>query len=130
MLLRPSFDGQHMIFATNNRELAQREGLSAVHLLPDANRDVPIRALRCMIACAKLIWMVRPQMLVTTGALPGLFCLVFARLMGARTVWIDSIANSDRPSLSGTCAIPFSTHWFTQWQHLETAKRRYAGALL
>lgn len=130
MLLRPAFDGQDMVFATNNRELADREGLTRVHILPDANRDVPIQALRCMVASARLIWRVRPRMLVTTGALPGLFCLVFARLLGARTVWIDSIANSDRPSLSGICAIPFATQWFTQWQHLATPRRRYEGALL
>ncbi|QNE33293.1 hypothetical protein F1C10_03135 [Sphingomonas sp. NBWT7] len=130
MLLRPAFDELDMVFATNIRELADREGLTRVHILPDANRDVPIQALRCMVACAKLIWQVRPHMLVTTGALPGLFCLVFARMLGARTVWLDSIANSDRPSLSGICAIPFATQWFTQWRHLETKRRRYEGALL
>lgn len=130
MLLRPAFDDVATSFATTNTELATREGLHQVYLLPDSNRDEPRRALSCMVASARLIWRLRPDLLVTTGALPGLFCLIFARLLGARTIWIDSIANSDRPSLSGTCARPFASRWYTQWQHLQSPGRCYEGALL
>lgn len=130
MLLRPALDEASTIFATTNSELAARDGLRHIHLLPDSNRDEPRRALSCMVASAKLVWQVRPTMVITTGALPGLFCLIFARLLGARTVWIDSIANSDHPSLSGMCARPFATRWYTQWEHLQAAGRRYEGALL
>jgi UDP-N-acetylglucosamine:LPS N-acetylglucosamine transferase len=130
MLLRPALDDRKTIFATTNRELAARDGLANVHILPDSNRDEPRLAISCMLASAKLIWRIRPRLVVTTGALPGLFCLIFARLLGARTVWIDSIANSDRPSLSGACARPFATRWYTQWEHLEAKGRRYDGALL
>ncbi len=129
MLLRPAF-GDNQIFATSNVELAQRDGLQRFHFLPDANRDQPWRALVCFAASAKLIWRVRPSMVITTGALPGLFCLIAGRLLGARTVWIDSIANSDQPSLSGRIARPFAHAWFTQWAHLATKGRRYEGAIL
>lgn len=130
MLLRPALDTAETIFATTNAELATRDGLQRVHLLPDCNRDEPSRAFACMIESARLIWRNKPDILITTGALPGLFCLIFARLLGARTIWIDSIANSDHPSLSGACARPFATRWHTQWEHLASDKRRYEGALL
>ncbi|WP_231021678.1 glucuronosyltransferase [Sphingomonas sp. IC-11] len=130
MLLRPALTEGRVVFATTNRELAVRDGLDRVHLLPDANRDEPMRAMSSMIASARLVWRLRPNVVVTTGALPGLFCLVFARLIGARTVWIDSIAASDRPSLSGAFARPFATRWYTQWQHLQSPARDYEGALL
>lgn len=130
MLLRPAFDDMTTVFATTNRELAAREGLHHVHELPDSNRDEARRAIACLIASAKLVWRVRPDLLVTTGALPGLFCLIFARLLGARTVWVDSIANSDHESLSGRIARPFATRWYTQWPQLEGSGRRYEGALL
>lgn len=130
MLLRPALNEGRVVFATTNRELAVRDGLDRVHLLPDANRDEPMRALSSMIASARLVWRLRPNVVVTTGALPGLFCLVFGRLTGARTVWIDSIAASDRPSLSGAFARPFATRWYTQWQHLQSPSRDYEGALL
>jgi hypothetical protein len=51
-------------------------------------------------------------------------------MVGARTIWLDSIANSDRPSLSGTFARPFASLWLTQWKHLADGALRYEGALL
>lgn len=130
MLLRPAFAQGRVVFATTNQELAVRDGVDDVHLLPDANRDEPMRAMSSLIASARLIGRLRPHVVVTTGALPGLFCLIFARLLGARTVWVDSIAASDRPSLSGAIARPFATRWYTQWEHLQSPGRDYEGALL
>ncbi len=130
MLLRSALNQGRVLFATTNQELALRDGVEGVHLLPDANRDEPMRALSSLIASARLVARLRPHVVVTTGALPGLFCLIFARLLGARTVWIDSIAASDRPSLSGAFARPFATRWYTQWEHLQSPGRGYEGALL
>jgi UDP-N-acetylglucosamine:LPS N-acetylglucosamine transferase len=130
MLLRPALEPFDPIFATTNPELSKRDGAARFYLLPDCNRDEPLRAIRCLLASIRLVLRVRPSVLVTTGALPGLFCLIAARLTGARTIWIDSIANSDQPSLSGRWAGPFAHEWFTQWGHLATPDHRYDGALL
>ncbi len=43
---------------------------------------------------AKLVWLLlkeRPDIVITTGAAPGYFCLRLGKLLGARTIWIDSI---------------------------------------
>lgn len=131
MLLRPGFENFEVRFATTNPLLPARDGIGEVEVLPDCNRDQPIRSLRCLLASLRLIWRSRPQVLVTTGALPGLFCLVFARLLGARTIWVDSIANWDEPSLSGRLARPFASLWLTQWPHLAKSRSMlYRGALL
>jgi UDP-N-acetylglucosamine:LPS N-acetylglucosamine transferase len=130
MLLRPALNLFNPVFATTDAELAQRDGVVRFHVLPDSNRDEPLHAVACLAASVRLVWRVRPKIVVTTGALPGLFCLIAARLLGAHTIWIDSIANSDKPSLSGRCARPFATHWYTQWPHLANAAQRYDGALL
>jgi UDP-N-acetylglucosamine:LPS N-acetylglucosamine transferase len=130
ILLRPALLEFDPVFATTDMELSRREGLERFHVLPDANRDGPLRALICMVASIALVLKLRPKVLVTTGALPGLFCLIAARAIGAKTIWIDSIANSDQPSLSGRCARPFAHEWFTQWPHLANGARRFDGALL
>ncbi|MEN3748081.1 glucuronosyltransferase [Sphingomonas sp. HF-S3] len=131
MLLRSAFERFDPVFATTNSNLAVRDGLERVHVIPDSNRDQPIRSLKTLAACIGLIWRVRPTLLISTGALPGLFCLIAARLLGARTIWIDSVANSDQPSLSGKCARPFASLWLTQWRHLSDERDiDYWGALL
>ncbi|WBO20854.1 glycosyltransferase family protein [Sphingomonas abietis] len=130
LLLRPAFSGFNLVFATTNAELAERDHIDRFLFLPDANRDEIWRSVLCFFASIRLIMRLRPNVVITTGALPGLFCLIAARLTRAHTVWIDSIANSDKPSLSGRVARPFAHEWFTQWAHLATRSRRYDGALL
>ena len=60
-----------------------------------------------------------------------LLCLVAGKLHGARTIWLDSVANSETPSMSGKFARKFVTLWLTQWEHLARPDAgEYAGALL
>ena len=40
----------------------------------------------------------RPDVVVSTGAAPGYFALRFGRLFGARTLWLESIANVEELS--------------------------------
>lgn len=74
----------------------------------------------------------RPEVVVTTGAAPGLIALVLAKLLlRARTVWIDSLAAADRPSLSARLARPAADAWLTQWPHLaRPGGPQYWGAVV
>lgn len=131
MLLRPAFGTLDVQFTTTNPQLSVCDGIADVHVLPECNRDEPMNALRCLVASFRLVWREKPRAIITTGALPGLFCVIAGRLMGASTIWVDSIANSDEPSLSGRLARPFASLWLTQWPHLaDGAAMQYRGALL
>lgn len=131
MLLRSALEPFNVTYVTTNPLLPVRDGLAEVGILPDCNRDQYFGSLRCLVASFRMIRRRRPDVVLTTGALPGLFCVVLARLFGAKTVWVDSIANWDQPSLSGRMARPFTTMWLTQWSHLADDRRKlYRGALL
>ena len=43
----------------------------------------------------------RPDVIITTGAAPGAMALVFGKLVGARTIWIDGLASADKLLASG-----------------------------
>ena len=69
----------------------------------------------------QMSWLVlkfRPDVVITTGAAPGLVALQIGKLFGARTVWIDSLANAEKISLSGKLAERYADLWLTQWPHL------------
>ena len=51
-------------------------------------------------------------------------------LLGRKTIWVDSIANSRKVSLSCRAACLFATRVLTQWPELETRRVRYLGRLL
>jgi UDP-N-acetylglucosamine:LPS N-acetylglucosamine transferase len=61
----------------------------------------------------------RPDVVVTTGAAPGLIAVALAKLVcRSRTVWVDTISYSEGISLSGRLARPVADAWLTQWPHL------------
>jgi UDP-N-acetylglucosamine:LPS N-acetylglucosamine transferase len=74
----------------------------------------------------------RPEVVVTTGAAPGLVALALAKLVcRSRTVWIDTVANSERMTLSGRLARPVADAWLVQWPHLaRPGGPDYWGAVL
>ena len=129
MLLRPAFEGLTVVFATTDQELARREGLLA-DILPDTNRDHPLRTITCFWRAVRLIMRLRPDFVITTGAAPGLICVVAARVIGVRSIWIDSVANSERLSGSGWIARRLATLAVTQWEHLAAPPKLIFGGRL
>lgn len=132
MLLYPMLSEFDLTLATTDSSLAEREGISdSFILISECNRNRPVKALRSVLQAWRVVRRVRPDFLITTGALPGLLMLVMARLHGAKTIWIDSVANAERPSASGRMARPFSSLWLTQWEHLAGRKGvQFSGSLL
>jgi UDP-N-acetylglucosamine:LPS N-acetylglucosamine transferase len=73
----------------------------------------------------------QPDVIVTTGAAPGLAAIVAGRVFGARTLWIDSIANGEELSGSGKLARRLANQCLTQWEHLAAkGSPAYWGAVL
>lgn len=71
-----------------------------------------------------------PDIIISTGAAPGLLILLAGFLKRKKTIWIDSIANSQRLSLSGRAARLFATRVLTQWPALASGRVQYVGSLL
>lgn len=85
----------------------------------------------CFFQAVNLVRRLRPQTIVSTGALPGLIALGAGRLIGARAIWIDSVANARKLSLSGKAARFLAHRTYTQWPEIATRERvRYAGAVI
>ena len=59
-----------------------------------------------------------PDVIVSTGAAPGYIALRLGRLLGSRTIWLDSIANVERLSMSGEIVGRHADLWLTQWPQL------------
>ena len=85
-------------------------------------------------ATLKLLWIIcteRPDVIISTGAAPGYIALRIGKLIGAKTVWLDSIANAEELSLSGAMAGRYADLWLTQWAHLAGENGPYfRGAVL
>ena len=136
--MRAAWDGCRAIYVTTQsgyREEVARTEPDAVFLtVPDASLWQKLRLIWQALSVAWILLRYRPHAIVTTGAAPGYFAVRIGRLLGARTVWVDSIANGESLSLSGSKAGPHASMWLTQWPHLATpddaqsSGPRYRGA--
>lgn len=116
--LRPALAGNDVTFVTTDpgyREYLDGEPLLVVN---DANRwnkfGLVLLALRVLL----ILLRIRPDVVISTGAAPGFFALRLGRLLGARTIWIDSMANVEKLSMSGERIGRHADLWLTQWAHL------------
>jgi len=116
--LRPAFEGCDLVFATVKESYRSQVGGARFAVIPDANRWSKVRLASCAFGIFRLVLRERPDVVVSTGAAPGYFAIRAARLLGKKTVWIDSIANAAELSLSGQKAGRHADLWLTQWEHL------------
>jgi UDP-N-acetylglucosamine:LPS N-acetylglucosamine transferase len=130
--LRPAFEGCDVTYATVMEGYrADLEAGSDFRIIPDGNRWSKFNLLRAALAVFLLLLRVRPDVVITTGAAPGYFAVRFGKLLGARVVWIDSIANAEELSMSGMKAGAFVDLWLTQWPHLASeGGPNYCGSVL
>lgn len=129
--LRPAWEGCDVTYATVSRTYAPEVAPHRFCSIPDATRWNKLGVLWLAIRVLLVILRERPDVVVSTGAAPGYFALRFGRWIGARTVWIDSIANVEQVSLAGRMAGRFADLWLTQWPELARPEGpRFVGAVL
>lgn len=86
--------------------------------VPEGNQWNKLRVLKQAAHVLTIVLRTRPDVVISTGAAPGYFAIRFGRMLGARTVWLDSIANAEELTLSGRMAGRHCDLWLTQWEHL------------
>jgi hypothetical protein len=115
--LRPAFEGFQVEYLTTNAAYA-KEVDAPLHAVVDANIWGKLELARMFLQVGRVVLKARPDFIVTTGAAPGFAAVFWGRLLGADTLWLDSIANSEQLSNSGRKAGRIATTWLTQWPHL------------
>lgn len=131
MMLRPAFDHHDVTWLTTLPGLAEQSGATPAHVIPDCNRNTPLKVAACVAALSRHVLSLRPHVVISTGALPGVLAFALARPFGARTIWVDSIANAEEMSASGRIARRFATHRLSQWLEVARAEGAdYAGSIL
>jgi UDP-N-acetylglucosamine:LPS N-acetylglucosamine transferase len=116
--LAPAFRDHDVTFVTTLPGVeAPLKGYD-VAIVRDASRSAKFDLIVLIYQMIRLIVKNRPDVVITTGAAPGVIALRIAKLFGAKTIWLDSIANVEEVSMSGRLAKTSADLWLTQWAHL------------
>jgi len=131
MRLRAAFDEAEVTYATTRRPKEVDVRGRRTFIVPDGNMSSKLRLSLSALQIASVILRVRPDVVISTGAGPGYIAIVFGKMLGARTIWIDSIANAEQLSLAGSKVRRWADHWLTQWPDLARAEGpAYMGSVL
>lgn len=129
--LAPAFQGFEVAFVSTFDHYDTQVAGHRYYVVPNASRfelkgffPGAWRAIRIMLR-------ERPDAIVTTGSAPALIFLLLGRLFGARTLWVDSLANPECLSSSGRLARRLANRTVSQWPDVAATQQvDYWGSVL
>lgn len=128
--LRAAWEGHDVTYATVHAAQAVEVAPAPLLTFRDVSRADIWRLPLTLFDILFILLKVRPQVIITTGALPPFVALALAKPFGIRTLWVDSIANSEELSGSGHQAGRVASQVITQWPALARDGVDYWGSVL
>lgn len=98
--------------------------LGKTYIIGECNRIRPFKSIKVLIRSIAIIKNEKPDYILSTGSGPCCILCLTAKIFGARVIWVDSIANIERLSLSGKIIRPFADLFLTQWPELADVKTK------
>lgn len=131
--LQMAWEGHEIVCVSTGQMVRDKlEVVGKTYVVGECNREHPIKTFGGMCKCLRIILRERPDVVLSTGAAVGFLICFWGKLIGARVIWIDSVANTERLSMSGRMIRRFADLILSQWP--EVAKRypkvEYAGELM
>lgn len=99
------------------------------YLMSDFSRRNAWRIIPSFFRIIRILRCEHPDLILTTGAAPGLVCLLAGWMLRYKTVWVDSVANAEVMSASGRIARRFASRTYTQWPGLAKDGVLFAGTV-
>ena len=129
--LRAAWEGKDVAYVTVQPSYAPEVPGARFYCVQDATRWSRWDLARMVLQMTWVVLRERPNVVISSGAAPGLVALWVGKCLGARTLWLDSIANVDSLSKSGQRVARVADVYLTQWKHLQTSNGpEYRGSVL
>ncbi|UKJ07068.1 oligosaccharide biosynthesis protein Alg14 [Solitalea lacus] len=128
--LVPAFVDHEVVYISTSLGFAAMVKDHQFYSVPDANRWNKLKLIKMGYIVFNKVFSIKPNVIISTGAAPGLMGIIAGRLIGSKTIWIDSIANAEKLSMSGKIASFFAHKCYTQWSHLTSSKVIFHGNII
>lgn len=122
LLISEAFKDCNTKFVTTIDGLPQEANLESYAIVRDSSLDEKFKLLLTFFKILSIVFLFRPNIIITTGAAPGLLAVVIGYIFRIKTIWVDSIANGEELSLGGKLSRKFATKVLTQWEELADNK--------
>jgi UDP-N-acetylglucosamine:LPS N-acetylglucosamine transferase len=97
----------------------------------DVSADSKLRLIPSSLQMLFILLKEKPDVIISTGAAPGVVAIFLGKFLRKQTIWVDSIANVKKISRSGSMVKGKVDTFLTQWEHLSDGDTiKYQGAVL
>lgn len=125
---------QYEVFyvSTSNMVAEKLQQYGPIHVVGECNREHLLRVFLVLIRCIRVILHERPNVIISTGAAVGCIMCFLGKLLGAKVVWLDTIANVEWISLSGRMVRHIADLFLVQWPELaeQYGNVEYVGTVI
>lgn len=131
--LAKSWNDYDAFFVTTSEVVQEKlSNQGTVYVVGESNRQHPLKVFKVLIRCIRIILNEKPDVIISTGAAVGCITCVLGKIMGAKIIWVDSITNIEKLSLSGRLIRPIADLFLAQWQQLARQYQnvKYAGRII
>lgn len=111
-------EANHQIVYALPDKLFKPKGHQKIYSIVDVSADDKWKLIPCALQVGYILLKERPQVILSTGAAPGVVAVILGKWLGIRTIWVDSIANVQKISRSGELVKTKADVFLTQWEHL------------
>jgi beta-1,4-N-acetylglucosaminyltransferase len=113
--LMSAFEGHDIFFITY--EGVRSSELNKKYTMKNLGKN-PIRFLLSVPVVFNLLLREKPDLIVSTGSEIAIPVFYIARLLGIRTMFIESLSRVKEPSVTGKLVYPISSVFLVQWKSL------------
>jgi beta-1,4-N-acetylglucosaminyltransferase len=128
--LQEAFEGHETFFITYAS--ARTRELERKYLLRNIGTN-PLLMAFAFLRTLSILFKERPKLIVSTGSEIAIPAFYLAKLLGMKTIFIESWTRVLQPTGTGRIVYPISDVFLVQWERLLTKygnKARYEGAIL
>ena len=121
----------HFYFTFSGGVANEMKKTTRVRSIPNVVRHNPLSWIIGAVLSAYIAIFERPDVIISTGAGIAVFFCIFAKLLGAKLIFIESMARIERPTLTARFLYPFADLFLVQWPELMKyfPKAKFLGRL-
>lgn len=109
----------HFYFTFSGGVAKELKKTSRVRDIPNIVKRNPLSWIIGAVLSGYIAIIERPDVVISTGAGIVVFFCVFAKLLGAKLIFIESMARIERPTLTARFLYPFADLFIVQWPGLQ-----------
>ena len=108
----------HFYFTFKGGVVDEMNKTSRIRAIPNIVKHNPLSWIIGAVLSAHAVLVERPDVVISTGAGIVVFFCIFAKLLGAKLIFIESMARIEKPTLTARFLYPFADLFIVQWPNL------------